>query len=142
MKNGLRRLPLLPLRGMMVFPYMMVHLDAGREQSVAALEQAMLDDKVIMLTAQKDADIEKPGFEDLYSVGTVAEIKHLVKMPGGTVRVLVEGLYRAQIVNCYDDGEFIDVDVHEYEDVTEQSLEMEALVRVVVHEFEQGKDIP
>lgn len=137
MKNELRRLPLLPLRGMMVFPYMMVHLDAGREQSVAALEQAMLDDKVIMLTAQKDADIEKPGFEDLYSVGTVAEIKHLVKMPGGTVRVLVEGLYRAQIVNCYDDGDFIDVDVHEYEDVTEQSLEMEALVRVVVHEFEQ-----
>ncbi|WP_233127420.1 endopeptidase La [Anaerovibrio sp. JC8] len=122
---------------MMVFPYMMVHLDAGREQSVAALEQAMLDDKVIMLTAQKDADVEKPGFADLYSVGTVAEIKHLVKMPGGTVRVLVEGLYRAQIVNCYDDGDFIDVDVHEYQDVTEESLEMEALVRVVVHEFEQ-----
>ncbi|ORU00812.1 ATP-dependent protease La Type I [Anaerovibrio sp. JC8] len=137
MKNELRRLPLLPLRGMMVFPYMMVHLDAGREQSVAALEQAMLDDKVIMLTAQKDADVEKPGFADLYSVGTVAEIKHLVKMPGGTVRVLVEGLYRAQIVNCYDDGDFIDVDVHEYQDVTEESLEMEALVRVVVHEFEQ-----
>lgn len=137
MKNELRRLPLLPLRGMMVFPYMMVHLDAGREQSVAALEQAMLEDKVIMLTAQKDADVEKPSFDDLYSVGTVAEIKHLVKMPGGTVRVLVEGMYRAQIVNCYDSGEYIDVDVHEYQDETDNSLEMEALVRVVVHEFEQ-----
>ena len=137
MKNDLRRLPLLPLRGMMVFPYMMVHLDAGREQSVAALEQAMLEDKVIMLTAQKDADVEKPSFNDLYSVGTVAEIKHLVKMPGGTVRVLVEGMYRAQIINCYDSGEYIDVDVHEYQDELDNSLEMEALVRVVVHEFEQ-----
>ena len=137
MKNELRKLPLLPLRGMMVYPYMMVHLDAGREQSVAALEQAMLEDKIIMLTAQKDADIEKPRFEDLYSVGTVAEIKHLVKMPGGTVRVLVEGMYRAQIINCYDSGEYIDVDVHEYQDETDNSLEMEALVRVVVHEFEQ-----
>ena len=127
----------MPLRGMMVYPYMMVHLDAGREQSVAALEQAMLEDKIIMLTAQKDADIEKPRFEDLYSVGTVAEIKHLVKMPGGTVRVLVEGMYRAQIINCYDSGEYIDVDVHEYQDETDNSLEMEALVRVVVHEFEQ-----
>ena len=137
MKNELRKLPLLPLRGMMVYPYMMVHLDAGREQSVAALEQAMLEDKIIMLTAQKDADIEKPRFDDLYSVGTVAEIKHLVKMPGGTVRVLVEGMYRAQIINCYDSGEYIDVDVHEYQDETDNSLEMEALVRVVVHEFEQ-----
>lgn len=146
MKDDLRRLPLLPLRGMMVFPYMMVHLDAGREQSVAALEQAMLDDKYIMLSAQRDSDVEKPSFNDMYSVGTVAEIKHLIKLPGGAVRVLVEGLHRAQIINYYSDGEYIDVDVREYEDEVEENLELEALVRVVVSEFEQwvktSKKIP
>lgn len=146
MKDDFRRLPLLPLRGMMVFPYMMVHLDAGREQSVAALEQAMLDDKHVMLAAQLDADVEKPSLQDMYSVGTVAEIKHLIKLPGGAVRVLVEGICRAQIVNFYADGDYIDVDVREYEDDVEDNLELEALVRVVVSEFEQwvktSKKIP
>ena len=84
MGENVVNLPVLPLRGMMVFPYMMVHLDAGRQQSIAALEQAMLeDDRRIFLLAQRDADVEDPKPEDLYAVGTVAEIKHLMKLPDG-----------------------------------------------------------
>lgn len=141
-------LPVLPLRGMMVFPYMMVHLDAGREQSISALEKAMLvEDKHVFLVAQRDSDLEDPQMSDLYSVGTVAEIKHLMKLPDGAIRVLVEGLYRGQMVSAVEQEEdYLIANVREYHDRIDKSIEMEALVRVVVHEFEQwvksSKKIP
>lgn len=141
-------LPVLPLRGMMVFPYMMVHLDAGREQSISALEKAMLvEDKHVFLVAQRDSDLEDPQMSDLYSVGTVAEIKHLMKLPDGAIRVLVEGLYRGQIVSAIEqEDDYLVANVREYHDKIDKSIEMEALVRVVVHEFEQwvksSKKIP
>lgn len=132
-------LPVLPLRGMMVFPYMMVHLDAGRQASIAALEQAMLDDnRRIFLLAQRDADVDEPQPADLYTIGTVAEVKHLMKLPDGAVRVLVEGLYRGQIVSINaEEKEYFEAEIREYPDRADKSTEMEALVRVVVHEFEQ-----
>lgn len=87
------------LRGMMVFPYMMVHLDAGRDPSISALEKAMLQEEHhVFLLAQRDADVEEPEIKDLYNVGTVAEIKHLVKLPDGAVRVLVEGLIEVRLL--------------------------------------------
>ena len=141
-------LPVLPLRGLMVFPYMMVHLDAGREQSISALEKAMLgEDKHVFLVAQRDSDLEDPQMSDLYSVGTVAEIKHLMKLPDGAIRVLVEGLYRGQIVSAIEqEDDYLIANVREYHDKIDKSIEMEALVRVVVHEFEQwvksSKKIP
>lgn len=141
-------LPVLPLRGMMVFPYMMVHLDAGREQSISALEKAMLvEDKHVFLVAQRDSDLEDPQMSDLYGVGTVAEIKHLMKLPDGAIRVLVEGLYRGQIVSAIEqEDDYLIANVREYHDKIDKSIEMEALVRVVVHEFEQwvksSKKIP
>ena len=141
-------LPVLPLRGMMVFPYMMVHLDAGREQSISALEKAMLgEDKHVFLVAQRDSDLEDPQMSDLYSVGTVAEVKHLMKLPDGAIRVLVEGLYRGQIVSAIEqEDDYLIANVREYHDKIDKSIEMEALVRVVVHEFEQwvksSKKIP
>ena len=141
-------LPVLPLRGMMVFPYMMVHLDAGREQSISALEKAMLgEDKHVFLVAQRDSDLEDPQMPDLYSVGTVAEVKHLMKLPDGAIRVLVEGLYRGQIVSAIEqENDYLIANVREYHDKIDKSIEMEALVRVVVHEFEQwvksSKKIP
>ena len=141
-------LPVLPLRGMMVFPYMMVHLDAGREQSISALEKAMLvEDKHVFLVAQRDSDLEDPQMPDLYSVGSVAEVKHLMKLPDGAIRVLVEGLYRGQIVSAIEqEDDYLIANVREYHDKIDKSIEMEALVRVVVHEFEQwvksSKKIP
>ncbi|MBQ1335715.1 MAG: LON peptidase substrate-binding domain-containing protein, partial [Selenomonadaceae bacterium] len=106
-----RTLPLLPLRGMMVFPYMIIHLDVGRERSVAALEQAMVSDRQVVVTAQKDAEVDEPAREELYDVGTVVEIRQVLKLPGGTVRVLVEGLHRALIMDYRELDDHAEVDV-------------------------------
>ncbi|MDD6134153.1 MAG: endopeptidase La [Selenomonadaceae bacterium] len=141
-----RTLPLLPLRGMMVFPYMMIHLDVGRERSMAALEQAMVEDREIFLTAQLDAETDKPGLTDIYTVGTVAEIRQLVKMPGESVRVLVEGQHRAIIRDYRETETYAEVDVEEFKDKIDTSMKMEALNRAVVHQFEEwvklSKKIP
>ena len=93
----LRTLPLLPLRGMVVFPYMMIHIDVGRDRSMAAIEEAMVENREVMLTTQTDAEAEEFTFNDLYTVGVVAEIRQVIKLPGDTVRVLVEGRHRALI---------------------------------------------
>lgn len=91
--------PLLPLRGLLVFPTMVLHLDVGREKSVQALEKAMMDDHIIFLTTQKDISIDEPGEDDLYTMGTLAKVKQMLKLPNGTIRVLVEGLHREKLNN-------------------------------------------
>lgn len=142
----MKTLPLLPLQGMMVFPYMIIHLDVGRERSMAALEQAMVEDRKIMLSAQIDADTDLPVREDLYEVGTVAEVRQLIKLPGGTIRVLVEGEKRARIITYRQQKQYDEVEVEVYTDPIDSSMQMEALTRAVVHEFEEwvklSKKIP
>lgn len=134
----LKTLPLLPLRGVVVFPYMMINLDIGRDRSKAAIEQAMMvDAHEIMLTAQKDGDVENPGEGDLYLAGTVAEVRQLIKLPDGTVRVLVEGLHRAIITAYRETESYAEVDIEEYKDTVDTSMHMEALNRAVVHLFEE-----
>ena len=86
---------MLPLRGLMVFPHMVLHFDVGRKKSVAALEQAMLGDQKIFLVAQREVDVDDPGVDDIYHVGTIAQIKQVLKLPGDNIRVLVEGRSRA-----------------------------------------------
>ena len=141
-----RKMPLLPLRGIMVFPYMIIHLDVGREKSIAALEEAMVHDRIIMLSAQKDAAVEQPGQDDIFEIGTIAEVKQLLKLPGGTIRVLVEGLHRAKILKRNELEKYYEVEIEEFDETVEPSLELEALTRAVVHEFEQwvklSKKIP
>jgi len=88
-------LPMLPLRGLMVFPHMVLHFDVGRKKSVAALEQAMLGDQRIFLVAQREVEVDDPGVDDIYHVGTIAQIKQVLKLPGDNIRVLVEGKSRA-----------------------------------------------
>ena len=88
-------LPMLPLRGLMIFPQMVLHFDVGRKKSVAALEQAMLTDQRIFLVAQREVDVDDPGVDDIYHVGTIAQIKQVLKLPGDNIRVLVEGRSRA-----------------------------------------------
>ena len=131
------KLPLLPLRGMMIFPYMIIHLDVGRERSVAALEQAMVEDRKIFLAAQRDADVDAPERKDIYEIGTVAEVRQLLKLPGGTIRVLVEGLHRARIIDYQEQESYVEVGLEEYQDTIDTSMEMEGLNRVVVHAFEK-----
>ena len=131
------KMPLLPLRGMMVFPYMIIHLDVGRERSVAALEQAMVQDRRIFLAAQRDADVDAPGQKDIYEIGTIAEIRQLVKLPGGTIRVLVEGLHRARMLSYAELESYVEVELEEYKDAIDNSMEMEGLNRAVIHAFEK-----
>ena len=140
------KMPLLPLRGMVVFPYMIIHLDAGRERSVAALEQAMTEDRRILLCAQRDPDVNEPKRADLYDVGTVAEVRQLLKMPGGAFRVLVEGICRGELRGFKALPNYDQVSVVLHKDEIDPSMEMEALTRSVVHQFEEwvklSKKIP
>ncbi len=139
-------LPLLPLRGILVFPNMVIHLDVGRERSINALEQAMVEDNKILLVSQKDAKVEDPTPEDIYVLGTIALVKQLIKLPGGTIRVLVEGLYRASIKKFVATEPYYQVEVNELEDNEEKNSEIEALMRSVLYQFEQyikvGKKVP
>lgn len=141
-----RTMPLLPLRGILVFPYMIIHLDVGREKSISALEEAMVQDRLIMLATQKDAQNDKPTADDIFATGTVAEIKQLLKLPGGTIRVLVEGLHRAEIVTYQETEPYYKVEIDEFTETEIKTPEIEALVRTSIHQFEQwvklSKKIP
>ena len=140
MTKNIRTLPMIPMRGMLVFPYMMVHLDIGRAASIAALEQAMMTDHVVLLVTQRDAEVEEPRERDLYDVGTVAEIQRLLKMPDGSVRILIEGQARGKIRAYRDVSNYVEVDVETYDDEElpqPPSVENDALVRSVIDQFER-----
>ena len=132
-------LPLVPLRGIVVFPNMIMHLDVGRDSSVNALEAAMVGTRRVFLVAQIDIDNENPQEEDLYSVGTIADIRQIIKLPDGNVRVLVEGMNRGIMIEYreFADKNYIEAEVEIHEDTWEDNLETEALVRGVVHQFEE-----
>ncbi|MEK5523686.1 endopeptidase La [Heyndrickxia sporothermodurans] len=129
--------PLLPLRGLLVYPTMVLHLDVGREHSVQALEQAMMNDHLIFLTTQKDESINEPNEDDLFRMGTLTRVKQMLKLPNGTIRVLVEGLHRAEIENFYDKETYYAVSLKSYEDNEQTDVETEALMRTMLEYFEQ-----
>ncbi len=132
-----KTLPLLPLRGLTVFPFMTLYFDVGREKSIKALEEAMINDQMIFLVAQKDASTDSPGEEDIYDIGTISKVKQLLKLQGDTIRVLVEGISRAEIKNIVQREPFFVVEVVE-EQVEEEfeANEVEALKRRLVAVFE------
>jgi len=137
--------PVLPLRDIVVFPHMIVPLFVGREKSVRALEDVMKDDKQILLVTQKNASDDDPSADDIYTLGTIGTVLQLLKLPDGTVKVLVEGLQRAKIDGYKDNPEFFEAYAELFED-TGSSSELEALSRAVVSQFEQyiklNKKIP
>lgn len=135
-----RILPLIPLRGMSVFPHMVIHFDVGREKSINALENAMVDDSLILLCAQKDAKIEEPSTEDFYHTGTIAKIKQMLKLPGGSIRVLVEGINRGKISKIIQEDEYFKAEVDELVYNTEEIVldkELEAAMRLVINDLEE-----
>lgn len=135
-KKVTKQVPLLPLRGLLVFPSMVLHIDVGRERSVAALEQAMMDDQIVFLATQKDMAVEQPDRDDLHKIGTLAYVKQMLKLPNGTIRVLVEGLERGQW-NQYEEGEkFTQVEVTSFPDEPERDAEQDALMRILLEQFE------
>jgi len=138
--------PVLPLRDIVVFPHMIVPLFVGREKSVRALEDVMKDDKQILLVAQKNASQDDPTPNDIHGVGTVGTVLQLLKLPDGTVKVLVEGGPRARIVRYADNQDFFQAYADQIEERPEETRELEALSRSVVSQFEQyvklNKKIP
>ncbi len=134
--NNTRIIPLVALRGILVFPSMIMHLDVGREKSVTALEKAMVDDNEIMLVSQRQANVDDPEPEELYDVGTIASIKQVLKLPGGTVRVLVEGLQRARVLNFVETQSSFEVEVETIEEDDQPSTRLEAHMRALLGQFE------
>ncbi|MDI9512942.1 MAG: endopeptidase La [Bacillota bacterium] len=137
--EDIKRLPLLPLRGLTIFPYMVLHFDVGRPKSIAALEAAMVNDQEIFLSSQVDSKINEPNQNEIYEVGTIAKIKQMLKLPGDTIRVLVEGLERGKILDYVKDEPYYEVDLmtpikYNYRDM---ELEMEAVARSVLSVFEK-----
>ncbi|GAB7388698.1 endopeptidase La [Bacillaceae bacterium] len=132
-----RTIPLLPLRGILVYPSMVLHLDVGRDKSVKALERSMVDDNLILLASQKEVHIEDPTPEEIYRVGTVAKVKQMLKLPNGTIRVLVEGMKRARIENYLQQDEMFLVQITYLEEEVRDDPEVEALMRTVLNHFEQ-----
>lgn len=129
--------PLLPLRDIVVFPGMIVPLFVGREKSVNALETVVNGDKKILLVTQKNAGQDNPGDKDLYSVGALATILQLLKLPDGTVKVLVEGVERMQIRQVADNGKYFEGTAEALDDRYDNEHELEALTRSVISQFEQ-----
>ena len=133
----LLRLPLIPLRGLMVFPHMVLHFDVGRARSVAALEQAMVEDQRVFLVAQKDGDVEEPAAEDLCRVGTVALIKQVLNLPGDSIRVLVEGEQRAILHAITEEEPHWVADVLVPSQDLPDTPEVQALVRTTHELFDE-----
>ncbi len=132
-------LPMIPLRGLAVFPYMVLHFDVGREKSINALEEAMINDQLIFLSSQMNAETDIPTTEDFYKIGTVAKIKQMLKLPGDAIRVLVEGISRGVIEDFVTEEPFFKCDIIEIyeEDSSDVSKELEALMRAVLSKFEE-----
>ncbi|MFZ9962782.1 MAG: endopeptidase La [Burkholderiales bacterium] len=138
--------PLIPLRDVVVFPHMVIPLFVGREKSNKALEAAMESGKQIMLVAQRSAAKDDPTESDLYSLGTVANILQMLKLPDGTVKVLVEGVRRAKLISMSSDGEYMSCQAESVSDEVVDSSDLEAMRRAVLSQFEQyvklNKKIP
>ncbi|MED0958442.1 endopeptidase La [Bacillus cereus] len=132
-----RIVPLLPLRGVLVYPTMVLHLDVGRDKSIQALEQAAMDENIIFLAMQKEMNIDDPKDDDIYSVGTVAKVKQMLKLPNGTLRVLVEGLHRAEVIEFIEEENVVKVSIRTVTEEVEDDLEEKALMRTLLEHFEQ-----
>jgi ATP-dependent Lon protease len=136
-KSETRRLPMMPIRDVVIFPHMMTPFVVGRESSVRALEEALIADRKIFLSTQHDASIDDPRPEDIYQVGTIATIVQSVRMPDGNIKVLVEGLERAKILAVSDEDGFYRVTVRTYPRAVEPSPALESLTSRVTSLFEQ-----
>ncbi len=135
--NDVRKLPMMPIRDMVIFPYMMTPFVVGRESSVRALEEALTGDRKIFLATQHDASIDEPKADDIYPVGTIGNIVQSVKMPDGNIKVLVEGIERAKASEMNDTDGFFVATVKTYKPSLEVAPNTEALMQRVTSLFEQ-----
>lgn len=130
-------MPLIPLRGLSVFPYMVLHFDVGREKSIKALEEAMIYDQKIFLTTQRDIDVDLPSTEDFYEIGTICKIKQMLKLPGDAIRVLVEGVSRGKVEGIIFEEPYFKARILKIEEDISRDRETEALMRSCLTAFEK-----
>ena len=137
MSEKLKLLPLIPLRGLTIFPNMVIHFDVGREKSIAALEEAMLKKQEIFLVSQKDTKVEEPEVKDVYEIGTICIVKQLLKLPGDTVRVLVEGVERGRLIDFINGDKYIEGRIESiyYNDEYRDDVEFYAVIRKLNEDF-------
>ncbi len=136
--NIKKNIPLIPLRGLSILPQEVIHFDVGREKSIRALEDAMINDQLIFLVTQKNINVEDPYFDDLYEYGVVCRVKQMLKLPGDAIRVLVEGKYRAKIDNIVGDNPYFEVDIEKFDYIEiDTDIEIKALMRAVLETFER-----
>lgn len=133
----IENIPVLPLRGLLVYPSMVLHIDVGRERSIAALEEAMLNDSRVFLLTQKDLQVELPKKTDLYDIGTIVKVKQMLKLPNGTLRVLVEGENRGKLIKYTEGKKYTKANVEVHEDPKLKDPETEALMRTLLSQFEK-----
>ncbi|MER2090873.1 MAG: endopeptidase La [Sporosarcina sp.] len=139
--NKLSNIPVLPLRGLLVYPTMILHIDVGRERSVFAIEHAIAQDNLIFLATQKDISLENPEPEDLYKIGTLAYVKSMTQLPNETYRILIEGIERAEWFNYEEADLYPVVEVIGYPDDEKVDLESEALMRTLLTYFKKYSKI-
>lgn len=135
--NTQTQFPILPLRDVVMFPHMIVPLFVGREKSVRALEEVMREDKQILLLTQKDTTIENPNTKDLHLIGTVSNVLQMLKLPDETVKVLVEGRYRAKVASFVESDHFLQAKADIIQENSDKTVEIQALARTVMSQFEQ-----
>lgn len=141
MKEKVINLPVVPMRGLVLFPYMTLNFDAARKKSIKALEKALEKDSIVFLTAQKDITSDNPGEDDIYETGVIAHIKQMMRMPGGVMRVIVQGIRRGYAGIITDGAEFMSAEVIEYSDdryeIPVSPAEYEAYRRRVIKTYEE-----
>ncbi len=133
-------LPIIPLRGMTVFPHMVIHFDVGRDKSIKALEKAMEEDSILFLSTQKDPKINDPKIDDFYHIGSIAKVKQMIKIPGGSVRVLAEGINRGKISEVIQEEPYLIGSIESYdyeEEAIDLDLNLEAARRLVISDFRE-----
>lgn len=138
MEKELKRVSVVPMRGMVLFPHMTLNFDAAREMSIKALESAAENDSIVFLAAQKDYTIEQPTVDDIYGIGTFAVIKQVMRMPGGITRVIVKGLERGIIENFISEKPFFEAEVQEFDDLYEENHPLkQAYIRRLKKSYEE-----
>jgi ATP-dependent Lon protease len=138
--DGLKHLPTIPLRGLVIFPYMVLHFDIGREKSISALEKAMVHNQLIFLVGQQDSETNIPAAEDFYQVGTIAKIKQMLKLPGDVIRVLAEGISRGTVVKLISETPYFKYAVKEIQEAgygNEIPSRIIAMMRSTLNRFEE-----
>ena len=134
-ENAILAMPFIPLRGLVVYPKLVSHIDIGRDKSLAAVDYAMEHDRMLVVSTQVDEDVDNPGFDDVYQIGTLVKIQQLLRLPGGLVRILVEGISRVQLQGFSEKENYLEVACVKVGEVSTDAVQEEALRRVLFNRF-------